>query len=227
MVNRINRNNILTIYEKIREQSPSHHFEFSDPFWVLITTILSHRTKDKVTDAASRSLFNRYHDARGLSIANYGEVRDLISRVGFNRAKAQRVIDAARLVEEKYGGKVPGEMEKLMEFPGVGRKTANVVLADSFGIPAIAVDTHVQRIATRLGISRSKDPADTEEALRKIVPKEIWIGFNPTLVEFGKHICRPVGPRCEECRINQYCAYYLAKTRGKSKKQISGASSHR
>ena len=200
--------NIREIYRRIREQSPPHHFEFSDPFWVLITTMLSHRTKDEVTDAAARSLYNRYGDSRGLSAARYEDVKDLISRVGFSTVKAARVVEVARIIEEKYGGKVPGDIEKLTELPGVGRKTANVVLADSFGIPAIAVDTHVQRITTRLGITRSDDPEDTERILEKIVPRELWLGFNPTLVEFGKHVCRPIGPKCDICKISEYCDYY-------------------
>ncbi|MCL5881151.1 MAG: endonuclease III [Candidatus Thermoplasmatota archaeon] len=200
--------NIREIYRRIREQSPPHHFEFSDPFWVLITTMLSHRTKDEVTDAAARSLYNRYRDSRGLSTASYEDVKALISRVGFSTVKAARVVEVARIIEEKYGGKVPGDIEKLTELPGVGRKTANVVLADSFGIPAIAVDTHVQRIATRLGITRSNDPEETEHILEKIVPRELWLGFNPTLVEFGKHVCRPIGPRCDICKISEFCDYY-------------------
>ena len=200
--------NIREIYRRIREQSPPHHFEFSDPFWVLITTMLSHRTKDEVTDAAARSLYNRYRDSRGLSTASYEDVKALISRVGLSTVKAARVVEVARIIEEKYGGKVPGDIEKLTELPGVGRKTANVVLADSFGIPAIAVDTHVQRIATRLGITRSNDPEETEHILEKIVPRELWLGFNPTLVEFGKHVCRPIGPRCDICKISEFCDYY-------------------
>ena len=208
MSRKIIEKNIREIYRRIREQSPPHHFEFSDPFWVLITTMLSHRTKDEVTDAAARSLYSKYGNSRGLSAARYEDVKDLISRVGFSTVKAARVVEVARIIEEKYGSKVPGDIEKLTELPGVGRKTANVVLADSFGIPAIAVDTHVQRIATRLGITRSNDPEDTEHILEKIVPRELWLGFNPTLVEFGKHVCRPIGPRCDICKISEFCDYY-------------------
>ncbi len=199
---------IRNIYEGIRSQSPPHHFEFSDPFWVLITTILSHRTKDEVTDAASRGLFERYHDAEGLSGAEYDEVRSIISRVGFSSVKATRVIEAARIVMNDFMGTVPDSVEQLTTIPGVGRKTANVVLADSMGIPAIAVDTHVQRIARRIGLSPFEDPYKTEERLVKIVPREIWVGFNPTLVEFGKHVCRPVGPLCSTCSISEYCEFY-------------------
>ena len=205
------------VFEGIKSQSPPHHFEFNDPFWVLITTILSHRTKDEVTDAASRALYSRYGTMEELSRAKEEDVRGLISRVGFSAVKAKRVIDAAKIIRTKFGGKVPDKIEELMTIPGVGRKTANVVLADSMGIPAIAVDTHVQRISYRIGFSKSRDPEKTEMRLREIVPKDLWLDFNTTLVEFGKKICRPVGPRCDICRVSQYCEYFKKKgRRGKS-----------
>ncbi|HLH85569.1 MAG TPA: endonuclease III, partial [Thermoplasmataceae archaeon] len=197
----------LRIYPLIQEQSPPHHFEFRDPFWVLITTMLSHRTKDEVTDAAARSLHNRYGSIEGLANADYGEVLSIIDKVGFKRAKAERIIQAARIIRDKFGGRVPESIEALMTIPGVGRKTANVVLSDSMGKPAIAVDTHVHRIANRIGLCATKTPEETEEALRRIIPVEMWVGFNPTLVEFGKHVCKPVGPKCSECKILDYCKF--------------------
>ncbi len=202
------RDSFPAIYEGIKSQAPPHHFEFHDPFWVLITTIMSHRTKDEVTDVAARNLHNRYIDAKGLSQAKYDDVLSLISRVGFSTVKAKRVIDAARIIMEDYGGKVPETIEELTVIPGVGRKTANVVLADALGKPAIAVDTHVHRISNRLGWSRTKNPDDTEEDLKKIIPQEYWVGFNPMLVEFGKKICKPIGPRCGECSISAYCRFF-------------------
>ena len=205
------RANILTIYDRIKEQSPEHHFEFTDPFWVLITTMLSHRTKDEVTDAAARSLYNRYHDAHGLAAASEKEVLALIRKVGFSKSKAPRIINASRIILDRFDGSVPANIDDLVTIPGVGRKTANVVLADAHRIPAIAVDTHVLRISNRLGISRSKDPEKVEIALTRIIPKDLWLGFNPRLVEFGKKICRPVGPRCEICSISEFCDYYSKK----------------
>ncbi len=196
------------VFRLISSQAPQHHFEFHDPFWVLITTILSHRTKDEVTDRAARNLFERYRDCYGLAQAGYDDVLSAISRVGFSRVKASRVIGAARIIAERYHGQVPASVEELTAIPGVGRKTANVVLADSFGIPAIAVDTHVLRISNRIGWAHSSDPEEVEKSLLKIVPEERRVGFNPTLVEFGKKICRPVGPRCHECKISGYCDYY-------------------
>lgn len=196
------------IYERVRKQSPEHHFEFHDPFWVLITTIMSHRTKDEVTDKAARNLHDRYTDSKGLASADYGEVLSLISKVGFSKVKAQRVIDAAKVIEDNFGGKVPDTIEELTTINGVGRKTANVVLADAFRKPAIAVDTHVHRISNRIGWSKTKNPDDTEAVLVKIIPKNYWLGFNPMLVEFGKKICKPIGPRCEECSISEFCDFY-------------------
>jgi endonuclease-3 len=128
--------------------------------------------------------------------------------VGFCKVKAARVIDLAGIIVNKYGGTVPESREELMTIPGVGRKTANVVLSDSMGIPAIAVDTHVQRISKRIGWSKSDDPEKTEEVLMKIVPHEDWVGFNPVMVEFGKTVCKPIGPKCNQCLINSFCDFY-------------------
>ncbi len=199
---------IREILQQIGSQAPPHHFEFSDPFWVLITTILSHRTRDEVTDSASRRLFERYGNADGLAMADPRDVESVIARVGFYRVKAKRIIQVSRIIIDRFGGRVPETLEDLVSLPGVGRKTANVVLSDSMGIPAIAVDTHVQRISRRFGWSRSDDPAATEKRLMKIIPRDMWVGLNPMLVEFGKTVCRPVRPRCEICRVNSYCRYF-------------------
>lgn len=198
------------MYELIRKQSPPHHFEFSDPFWVLITTIMSHRTKDEVTDPAARRLFDLYHDSKGLAEAKYDDVYNAISKVGFAKVKAERVIGAAKIINEKFGGRVPESIEEMMTIPGIGRKTANVVLADALKIPAIAVDTHVHRISNRIGWAKTKNPDETEERLKKIIPEDLWLGFNPVLVEFGKNICKPIGPKCGECLISKKCEFYSA-----------------
>lgn len=202
------KEHVREIYELINEQSPRHHFEFSDPFWVLITTILSHRTKDEVTDPAARGLYNKYKDSKGLASAEYEDVKKIIAKVGFSNVKAQRVIDVSRIINEKYSGQVPSSIDELISLPGIGRKTANVILADAFEIPAIAVDTHVHRIANRIGLVDAKIPEKTEEQLKEIIPKDLWLGFNPMLVEFGKKICKPIGPLCDLCNINSYCRYY-------------------
>lgn len=207
------------MYGLIQKQSPPHHFEFSDPFWVLITTIMSHRTKDEVTDPAARRLHDRYQDCDGLAEARYEDVYSAISKVGFAKVKAERVINAARIIRDNFGGSVPEDIEAMMTIPGIGRKTANVVLADAMKIPAIAVDTHVHRISNRIGWAKTKNPDETEERLRKIIPEEYWLGFNPTLVEFGKKVCKPIGPKCQECLISSYCDFFASN--GGDKKESS------
>lgn len=220
MAGRILKQNIETIYERIKEKAPPHHFEFHDPFWVLITTILSHRTKDEVTDPAARRLYERYRDPDGLSSAKQEDVEQLINKVGFYKVKAERVIQAAKIIKNNFNGRVPMNPDDLMKIPGVGRKTANVVLADSMGIPAIAVDTHVYRISRRIGLSSGKKPDDVENDLMRIIPKKLWLGFNPVMVEFGKKICRPINPKCDLCNITEYCNFYR-KNYSKSLKQNS------
>ena len=211
MQTRILKQNIEIIFERIKENAPPHHFEFEDPFWVLITTILSHRTKDEVTDPAARRLFDRYKDPEGLSSAKQEDVERLINKVGFYKVKSERVIRAAGIIRNDFNGKVPMNVDDLMKIPGVGRKTANVVLADSMGIPAIAVDTHVFRISRRIGLSSGKKPEDVEYDLMRIIPKKLWLGFNPVMVEFGKKICRPINPKCDLCNITEYCNFYKKK----------------
>ena len=203
---------IRKIFKSIKSQSPQHYFEFTDPFWIMITTILSHRTKDEVSNQGGRNLYERYRDAKGLSMAEQKDVIALISKVGFSNVKSLRVINAAKIIVEKFNGKVPDSIDTLMEIPGIGRKTANVILADAYSIPSIAVDTHVHRIANRIGITTTNNPEKTEEALRKIIPRDMWLEFNPTLVEFGKVICKPIGPKCGECKITSMCRYFSSNT---------------
>ncbi|MCL4314493.1 MAG: endonuclease III [Candidatus Thermoplasmatota archaeon] len=205
---RFDERTIRIMLARIKEQVPPHHFEFHDPFWVLITTVLSHRTKDEITDSSARSLYNAYGTVEGLASASTKDIELHIKRVGFYRVKAERVKEISKIILEKYSGKVPDNIDDLTKLPGVGRKTANVVLSDALRIPAIAVDTHVQRISRRIGWSRHDDPERTEESLRKIIPKDMWIGFNPMIVEFGKKICRPRNPLCSECSVSEYCDYF-------------------
>ena len=199
---------IRILIAKVKEQSPEHYFEFKDPFWIMITTILSHRTKDEVSNLAGRNLYEKYQTADNLSKASEEDVSKLISKVGFASVKAKRVIGAARIVINDFEGNVPNDIDLLMKIPGIGRKTANVILSDAFSIPSIAVDTHVHRISNRIGLCNTNKPDDTEECLRKQIPMDLWLGFNPALVEFGKTICKPIGPKCNVCSIAEYCKYF-------------------
>lgn len=140
-----------------------------------------------------------------LSQLSEGEIIDLIYPVGFYRIKAKHIKAAAALLLEKYQGMVPQKIEDLLQFPGVGRKTANLVLGTAFKIETISVDTHVHRISNRLGILKTKIPEETEQGLKRIFPKEYWITLNPYLVGHGQIVCKPISPFCSQCKIRQFC----------------------
>ncbi|WP_337860052.1 endonuclease III [Ferroplasma sp.] len=202
--------NFEKIYSEIKKVAPAHHFEFTDsPFWILITTILSQRTKDAVTDKAARLLYETYHDSYGLENADPADIKKIIKFTGFSNVKSLRLIEIAKIINHEYGGKVPNTHEELIKLPGTGSKTANIVLTQGFNIPAIAVDTHVFRISNRIGLVKTKTPDETEEALKKVIPVNYQIEFNPVFVEFGKNICKPVSPKCNICPISDCCDFFL------------------
>lgn len=182
-----------------------------DPFRVLIATILSARTKDETTLAASDRLFSRYPDVKSLAGARVGEIRKLIRPVGFYKTKAPRIREVAKILVTKYRGRVPESMEDLLELPGVGRKTANCVLVYGFRKPAIPVDTHVHRISNRLGLASTQNPEETEIELMRKVDASFWLDINELFVRFGQEICRPIGPKCHECLLNKICNYARGK----------------
>ncbi len=179
-----------------------------DPFQVLISTILSQRTKDANTHKASVRLFHRYDTPEKLAEAPVHEVKELIRPAGFYNVKSSYIINVAREITDRYGGEVPGDMDELLSLPGVGRKTANCVLVYGFNQPAIPVDTHVHRISNRLGLVDTSEPDDTEMVLADHMPREYWIEINRLMVEFGKRICRPRNPLCGGCVLRDRCRYY-------------------
>ena len=175
-----------------------------DPFKVLVTTILSARTKDKTTAMASRRLFDEAPDIYALACLSEKKIRELIHPVGFFNNKAKylsRLPDALK----PYADKVPDKLDELMELPGVGRKTANLVISMAFGKPAICVDTHVHRIMNLWGFVNTKTPEATEKTLRKILSIQYWIKINSILVTFGQERCKPVAPQCDLCLFEQDC----------------------
>ena len=176
-----------------------------DPFRILVGTILSARTKDAVTAEAVKRLFAVAPNLETLEQLSLERIQELIYPVGFYKAKAQHLLDLPKVLREKYAGKIPHTVEELIELPGVGRKTANLVVALGFGLPAICVDTHVHRINNRLGIVRTESPLETEMALRKGLPQKLWIPWNSIFVSFGQTRCKPIGPKCEGCPIAQLC----------------------
>ena len=175
------------------------------PFKVLISTVLSLRTKDLTTEGASHRLFGLARtpdEMLGLSIA---QIEKAIYPVGFYHTKAKNIHKICAILKEKYKGKVPDELELLLELPGVGRKTANLVVTVAYNKPGICVDTHVHRISNRWGMVRTTSPDETEFALRKILPKPYWIPFNDLLVSYGQNLCVPISPFCSRCPIRDLC----------------------
>ncbi len=179
--------------------------ETRDPYRVLISCILSLRTKDKTTSQASERLFKVADNPKSMLKLNESRMRKLIYPVGFYRNKSRVILGLSRKILEEYSGKTPDSLEELLKLNGVGRKTANLVLGLGFGIPAICVDTHVHRISNRLGWVKTKTPEETEYALREIIPRREWIKLNTTLVTFGQNLCLPVSPFCSRCKVNGIC----------------------
>jgi endonuclease-3 len=176
-----------------------------DPFKVLISTILSQRTKDINTAKASQALFERFDTLEKLAHADIKEVENLVKPAGFYRVKAQRVVSAARKILNEFNGKVPPSLHELLQLEGVGRKTANCVLVYGFGIPAIPVDVHVHRTANRLHLVDTKTPEETEQQLMEILPQKEWVAVNYLLVMFGKNVCKPRNPLCGQCFLLDVC----------------------
>ncbi len=177
----------------------------SDPFKILVATVLSLRTKDEVTAKAAERLFQVADTPEKLLKLEEDEIASLIYPVGFYRRKARNLKEIAKILIEKYGGKVPDDLEELLKLPGVGRKTANLVITLGYGKPGICVDTHVHRIMNRLGYVKTKTPEETEFALREKLPREFWIEINDLLVSLGQHICHPTSPKCSQCPVEPYC----------------------
>lgn len=179
-----------------------------DSFRVLISTVLSQRTKDEVTRKTSKQLFKVADRPEKILRLPEKKIARLIYPSGFYQQKAKRIKKICKIILEKYGGKVPHTREELIQLPGVGAKTASIVLAYSFGVPTIAVDTHVNRLSQRLGfVSHGYRPEKTQEVLERIIPKNLQIPVNHLFVTFGQNICKPVRPRCNICPIYRYCRY--------------------
>jgi endonuclease-3 len=182
--------------------------ERGDPLQILVGTILSARTRDENTTVAVRNLFSRFRTAEELADANVREIEKLIRPSGFYHVKARRIKEVARMLVQQYAGKVPDNIDELLRLPGVGRKTANCVLVYAFDKPAVPVDTHVHRIANRLGLVHTKTPERTEMELTSKVDEKYWTRINDIFVMFGQNICKPIGPLCEPCLLKRNCEYY-------------------
>jgi endonuclease-3 len=176
-----------------------------DPYKVLISCILSLRTQDKTTELASRRLFSLADTPQKMLTLDPARIEEAIYPVGFYRNKSRSVLAISRMLVDSYGARVPDDMDALLKLPGVGRKTANLVIGVGFGKPAICVDTHVHRITNRWGYLKTKTPAETESVLREKLPRRYWIEFNDLLVTFGQNQCKPVSPLCGTCPVQAFC----------------------
>lgn len=175
------------------------------PFEILVSTLLSLRTKDEVTSAAAARLFAEARTPQDLLALGEEKVAQAIYPVGFYPTKARRLIEISRILLAQYQGMVPDRMEALLELPGVGRKTANLVLLEGFGRPAMCVDTHVHRISNRIGYVHTRTPGQSETALRRKLPRKHWNRYNQLLVAFGQTVCKPVSPFCSRCPVSEMC----------------------
>jgi len=182
--------------------------EGTDPFRILISTILSHRTRDENTAKATENLFSVYKTPEQLASADPGVVRKLIRPSGFYNMKTRNIMKASRQLVDEFEGRVPDNEEDLLRLHSVGRKTANCVLVYAFNKPAIPVDTHVHRISNRLGLVKTRSPEETEAALVKTVPRRYWLELNDLFVRFGQTTCKPIGPHCWSCTLAGSCMYY-------------------
>jgi endonuclease III len=176
------------------------------PFHILIATILSLRTKDTLTSVVAPRLFAAADTPAAMLALDEEQIAKLIYPVGFYRTKARSIRQVCELLIERHGGQVPNTLDELLALPGVGRKTANLVLTAGYGLPGICVDTHVHRICNRWGYLKTKDPNATELALRVQLPQEYWIPINGLLVTLGQNICHPTSPRCSACPVAALCA---------------------
>lgn len=198
---------ILSLLRSMYPQ-PQTALNHQNPFELLVATILSAQCTDERVNIITAKLFPAFPTAESLAQASFEEVAHYIKSAGLWQTKARNLIKTAQILVEKHGGKVPGTRDELEELPGVGRKTANVVLANAFKIPAIAVDTHVFRVANRLGLVKASNVYQTELQLMEVIPKEDWIDAHHWLILHGRALCKARNPLCHECPLSNHCAYF-------------------
>ncbi|MGH9330385.1 MAG: endonuclease III [Vicinamibacterales bacterium] len=202
---------VREILEKLEGQHPDAFTElhFRNPYELLVATILSAQCTDERVNKVTPALFKRYPDARALAQATTGELEPQIQSTGFFRSKSKTLAGMAAALVEKHAGEVPARMDDLVQLPGVGRKTANVVLGHALGVPGLPVDRHVLRVANRIGIAESDDPVVVEQQLSSSLPPQKWTLASDTLILHGRRICRPK-PLCDRCAVTDDCDYYHA-----------------
>ncbi len=198
-----------TILDRLRRRYPEIHtaLDYRDPWQLLVATVISAQTTDENVNRVTPELFARYLSASDLAAADPDEVERLIYSTGFFRQKTESIIALSQDLVERYGGEVPADLDELVTLRGVGRKTASVVLAEVWGVPAIAVDTHVKRLARRLGLTEAADPAKIEADLKALLPRHRWAGVSMRFIQFGRDVCIARRPECWRCDLADRCPY--------------------
>ncbi|MBR4576351.1 MAG: endonuclease III [Clostridia bacterium] len=203
------KNEALALLEEMYPEAKAE-LVFSNPYEMLVATMLSAQCTDKQVNRVTPAVFARWPDANAMAEAKEEELFPLVKSCGF-KSKAGNIIAACRIIREKHGGKVPDTMEELTALPGVGRKTANVVLYNAFGIPAFAVDTHVFRVSNRIGLCRADTVEETEKQMTRLIPKEKWGNAHHWLIWHGRRVCKAQRPLCEECGLQAVCEKRIKK----------------
>ncbi|MCE5188846.1 MAG: endonuclease III [Eubacteriales bacterium] len=209
MLSRAGKNEALTILAATYPNAKPA-LEFRSPFELLVATILSAQCTDVMVNQCTRELFPVANTPEQFAAMTEEELFPYIKRCGFYRMKGQHILETARILVAQFGGEVPADLDKLQTLPGVGRKTANVVASNAFGIPAIAVDTHVFRVSNRIGLAKASNVEKTEEQLQQAIPRKDWTAAHHWLIYHGRQICEARKPKCEICPLNHLCEYRQA-----------------
>jgi len=209
----IKKERIANILRLLKENYPEAKcaLNFNSPYELLVATILSAQCTDDRVNIVTSELFKEYNTPEKMITLSLEELCEKVKSCGFYKNKAKNILGTTKEILLKYQRQVPRTMEELIELPGVGRKTANVVLSNAYGIPAIAVDTHVFRVSNRLGFAKGKTPEEVEQGLMKNIPKKMWSDAHHYIIWHGRKVCHARKPNCEECVLAPYCEYYLGK----------------
>lgn len=209
----ISQNHISDILEGLERMHPEAMcaLDHRDSFQLLVAVALSAQTTDVSVNRVTPELFGKYPDAASLAEADPSDVEEIIKTIGLYKNKSKNIVRMAAILNENYGGEVPCDFDELVKLPGVGRKTANVVLAEAFGEPRIAVDTHVFRVSNRIGLTDGKDPGKVEDQLMERIPEDQWIRTHHLLIFHGRKVCHARKPECDACKISGICIYNSKK----------------
>jgi endonuclease III len=206
----LNKEQIKLVVEKLYEMYPDAECELThtNPFELLISTVLSAQTTDKKVNQITEKIYKEFKTPQDFLTLTQEELEVKIKEIGLYKSKAKHILSLCKVLVESFNSEVPSTMEELISLDGVGRKTANVVLSNAFNIPAFAVDTHVFRVANRIGLSNGKDVSVVENQLMKKIPKDLWIITHHTLIFHGRRICKAIKPLCNDCGVNHLCNFY-------------------